>query len=159
MISPLLSDIPPVKLPYTIRVDQELHDNPKPTVYDIMVAGPDPVHEHMQAILQDPSFAEDLKKIKEKDDEINALFQAMMTSKSRHSFYSSMAKDPVTFLRRWVSSQKRDMEIILGDSRTGNGNEWISDEFRRGGENSIWSSENAKEAVDIMLARPGRWNK
>lgn len=140
-------------------MDSEFQANPTPTVYDVMVAGPDPVHEQILAIMQDPTFAEDLKKIKERDTDITALFQAISVSKNRYSFFNSMAKDPVTFLRRWASSQKRDLEIMVGDSRVGTGTEWVSDEFRRGGHDSIWNSENAKEAVDLLVNRPGRWGK
>ena len=146
-------------MPYTIRVDPEFQANPTPTVYDIMVAGPDSLYEQTQALIHDPSFEEDLKKIKEKDNEITNLVHAINVSKNRYSFFNSMTKDPVTFLRRWTSSQKRDLEIILGDSRVGTDTEWISDEFRRGGQESIWNSDNAKEAVDLLVNRPGRWGK
>ena len=124
-----------------------------------MIAGLDPYCKQIQALLHDPSFEEDLKKIKEKDNEIMNLIQAINVSKNRHSFFNSMAKDPVTFLRRWTSSQKRDLGIILGDSRVGTDTERISDEFRRGGQESIWNSDNAKEAVDLLVSRPSRWGK
>jgi SWI/SNF-related matrix-associated actin-dependent regulator of chromatin subfamily D len=156
---PHLSTLPPIKLAYTIRVDQEYQANPTPTVYDILVPGPDPLREQILAIAQNPSFADDLKKINELDKQIALTVQSINQSKARHSFFLSLSKDPVTFIKRWLSSQKRDMEIILGDSRVGTGNEWMGDEFRRGGKDGVWASDNIKEAVDLMVNRPGRWGK
>ena len=68
-----------------------------------------------------------------------------------------MSKDPATFVKRWVSSQKRDMENILGDSRVPLGTEWVADEFRRGGKDGVWGSENVKETVQLLVGQPGNW--
>ncbi|KAI2788623.1 hypothetical protein POX_e06644 [Penicillium oxalicum] len=114
-IGPHTSPMDPIKLPYTIRVDEEFHKSPTPTIYDIQVA-------------------------------------ALAHSRARHSFYKALAKDPATFLRRWINSQRRDLETIIGDANgVGDGS---GPEFRRGGPESAWETPVAKEAVRYMLAKP-----
>ena len=104
--------------------------------------------------MENPSFPDTLDKIKALDDELAEVIQAISSSKARHSFFSSMSKDPTTFIKRWVSSQKKDMEIILGDSRIGDGKEWMGEEFRRGGRQGVWGSDNVRESVGLMVAKP-----
>lgn len=126
---------------------------------------PDPLQDKIASILiRDESFKQDVLRIAEIDREIAFIVQQLHHSKARHSFFTSLSKDPGTFIKRWISSQKRDMEIILGDSRVGMGiglpgNEWMGDEFRRGGANGVWGSENAKEAAGFLVYKPGRWGK
>lgn len=82
-----------------------------------------------------------------------------------------MAADPVAFLKRWISSQKRDLEVILGESsRPGvrlpaamreekapdDSGLSLGDEWRKGGERGIWGGQNARESVGLFLARGGR---
>lgn len=159
-ITPHLLPLPPIKLPYTIRVDPEYQANPTPTVYDVLVLGLDPLQEKMLSVMQrNPEYVETLGDISRLDSEIALAVQHLVNSKSRHSFFTSMSKDPTTFIKQWISSQKRDMEIILGDSRVGSGNEWMGDEFRRGGKDGVWGSENVKETVGLLVARPGTWGR
>jgi SWI/SNF-related matrix-associated actin-dependent regulator of chromatin subfamily D len=82
-----------------------------------------------------------------------------------------MASDPVNFLKRWISSQKRDLEVILGEA-TRPGVRWpetvtadntvplderaLGDEWRRGGKDGVWGSQVAKESVGLFLARGGK---
>jgi len=94
--------------------------------------------------------------------------QALTDSKAKHAFFSSMAKDPKAFLKRWISSQKRDLEIITGQTLRGNYEVeeirkegkpaefvWggMGEEFRRGGKDSVWGTEHARESVGLMVAK------
>ena len=104
--------------------------------------------------MENPDYPETLHNIARLDDELAHIIQAINNSKARHSFFSSMSRDPTTFIKRWVSSQKRDMEIILGDSRIGSGAEWMGEEFRRGGRDGVWGSDNVRESVGLMVTKP-----
>ncbi|KAJ5085364.1 hypothetical protein N7532_010135 [Penicillium argentinense] len=149
MIGPHTSPMEPIKLPYTIRVDEDFHKDPTPTIYDIRVAVEDPLRAKMMALTQNPKYAAGLHQIAALDDQVALIIQALNHSSARHSFYTALSKDPVAFLRRWVNSQRRDLETILGDAADGTG-----PEFRRGGSNSAWETPVAKDAVRYMLAKP-----
>lgn len=62
-----------------------------------------------------------------------------------------LSKNPTEFIARWLSSQKRDLEVIAGEAARGGGEDASGDEWRRGGKNSIWGSENVKESVNLMV--------
>jgi SWI/SNF-related matrix-associated actin-dependent regulator of chromatin subfamily D len=88
------------------------------------------------------------------DEQIALAVQAMQASKAKHDFFEAMARDPVGFTKRWVSSQRRDLEVILGEAnRGGGGEEGLGEEWRRGGREGVWGGEKAKESVGLFLAR------
>jgi SWI/SNF-related matrix-associated actin-dependent regulator of chromatin subfamily D len=151
---PHLHPLPPVKLPYTIRVDPDHHSNPEPTVYDIKVATEDPIRMKVLAMSQNPEYHSALKQIAQLDDSLATIVQAIQHSKAKHTFYRSMAKDPVPFVNRWMSSQKRDLEVITGSAMRGGGEDGSGPEFARGGSKGIWSSALVSEAVRYRLAKP-----
>ena len=153
-IAPHLRPLPPISLPYTIRVDEDFHKNPKPTIYDIQVTVENPLRAKMIGFITDPGYAGMLKEVAGLDDQLARLVQAVSMSKSKHAFFSSLSEDPVTFFRNWLSSQKRDLEVIDGEAPRGGGEHASGDEWRRGGENSVWTTENAKETVNVILSRP-----
>lgn len=144
----------PIKLPYTIRVDQDFHRNPTPTIYDIRVAVDDPLRQKMIALTSNPQYAASIRQISLLDDQLALIIQALMHSKARHSFYTALSKDPANFIRRWLNSQRRDLETILGEATRGGGEDGNAPEFRRGGDNSVWNAPVAREAVRYMLAKP-----
>jgi SWI/SNF-related matrix-associated actin-dependent regulator of chromatin subfamily D len=148
------SPLNPIKLPYTIRLDEEFHNNPTPTVYDIRVAVEDPLRQKMLALTSNPQYPASLRQIGVLDDQLALIIQALMHSKARHSFYTALSEDPATFVRRWLRSQRRDLETILGEAVRGGGEDGSGPEFRRGGTNSAWNAPVAREAVRYMLARP-----
>lgn len=41
--------------------------------------------------------------------------QALHSSKLKKDFMTSFVEDPVGFLNKWVSSQSKDLEVVLGD--------------------------------------------
>lgn len=108
----------------------------------------------MVALTSNPQYTASLRQINVLDDQLAIIIQAIMHSKARHSFYTALSRDPATFVRRWLSSQRRDLETILGEAVRGGGEDGSGPEFRRGGTNSAWNAPVAREAVRYMLARP-----
>ncbi|KAH0087391.1 hypothetical protein KCU66_g18404, partial [Aureobasidium melanogenum] len=84
---------------------------------------------------------------------------ALLLEKARHlnskrKFLLSLSRDPATFVKRWTSSQQRDLEIILAEAGRGGGDEgYAGEEFRRGGKDGAWGTDLAREAVGLWLAR------
>lgn len=74
-------------------------------------------------------------------------------AKAKHDFFLSLARDPANFLRRWTGSQRRDLEVILGDE-VGEGEEW-----RWGGKEGVWGGEGVVGAVGVWAARRGLGNR
>lgn len=153
-IGPHTSPLDPIKLPYTIRVDEEFHEDPSPTIYDIRVAVEDPLRTKMLALTQNPHYASGLRQIALLDDQLALIIQALTHSRARHAFFTALSKDPATFLRRWINSQRRDLETIMGEATRGGGEDGSGPEFRRGGQDSAWDTIVAREAVRYMLAKP-----
>ena len=108
----------------------------------------------MIAFSNDPRYATSIRQIGLLDDQLTLVIQAIMHSKARHSFYSALAEDPARFIRRWLNSQRRDLETILGEATRGGGEDGSGPEFRRGGSEGAWNAPVAREAVRYMLARP-----
>lgn len=153
-IGPHTSPMEPIKLPYTIRVDEEFHSDATPTVYDIQVAVEDPLRTKMMALTQNPQYAAGMRQIASLDDQVALIVQALTHSRARHSFYTALSKDPANFVRRWINSQRRDLETVLGEAGRGGGEDGSAPEFRHGGTDSPWDTVVAQEAVRYMLAKP-----
>lgn len=153
-IGPHTSPMDPVKLPFTIRVDEDFHEDPTPTVYDIQVAVEDPLRAKMMSLTQNPKYTAGMRQITTLDDQVALIIQSLTHSRARHSFYTALSNDPVTFVRRWVNSQRRDLETILGEAQRGGGEDGSGPEFRRGGADGPWDSTVAREAIRYMLAKP-----
>ncbi|KAI1127984.1 hypothetical protein F5Y10DRAFT_265554 [Nemania abortiva] len=152
-ITPHLRPLPPVQLPYTIRLDEQFHKDPQPTVYDVRVAVDDPLREKMSAFLNNSGYAGMLKEVASLDEQLAIIIQAVHVSKAKHDFLQSLSEDPATFVRNWLSSQKRDLEVILGEAMRGGGENATGDEWRKGGQDSIWGTVNARESVNALLSR------
>jgi SWI/SNF-related matrix-associated actin-dependent regulator of chromatin subfamily D len=150
---PHLKPLAPIKLPYTIRVDEDFHKDPQPTVYDVRVLVNEPLRAKTD-FLQNPQFAGTLKEVAALDDQLALLVQGISASKAKHTFFTSMATDPANFVKQWLSSQKRDIDVIMGEATRGGGEDATGDEWRRGGRDSVWATQNARESVNVMLAKP-----
>ncbi|KAF2733469.1 hypothetical protein EJ04DRAFT_495305 [Polyplosphaeria fusca] len=161
LVKPHLTALPPVQLAYTIRVDKPyISPSPDsntppscPTIYDVQVALDDPLQPLVFELLRPKNSVETLQHIHNIDDQLVLLMGAISQSKAKHAFYTSMSKDPVAFLKRWLSSQKRDLEVIIGEATRGGGEDASGEEWRRGGEESVWAGETARESVALWLAR------
>lgn len=108
----------------------------------------------MLALTTSQRYPTMLQKISGLDDQLALVVQALLHSKAKHSFYTTLSKDPANFVTRWNNSQRRDLETILGEATRGGGEDGTGPEFRRGGENGVWDTAVAKEAVRYMLAKP-----
>jgi len=152
-VSGHLQPLPPVKLMYTIRVDEEFHKDPQPTIYDVRVAVDDPLRSKLIPFVQNPQYASMLKEVAVLDDQLAVLVQAIGVSKAKHAFFTALGNDPANYIRSWLSSQKRDLDIMFGEATRNGGQAASGDEWRRGGRDSIWATQNAKESVNLILAK------
>lgn len=146
-----MTSLPPVKLPYTIRVDKEFHENPQPTIYDIRVSIDDPLRAALSAYLTNPSYAHNLREIASLNEHLAVLVLKIGNSKAKHNFFDALSKNPTEFIAKWLSSQKRDLEVIAGEATRGGGEDASGDEWRKGGEDGIWGSENVRESVNLLV--------
>ncbi|KAI1933549.1 SWI/SNF and RSC complex subunit Ssr3 [Ophidiomyces ophidiicola] len=154
LIGPHCTPLPPIKIPFTIRVDKEFHDNPVPAIYDIRLAVDDVMRRRMVRLTAATEFPSMLRQVSKLDDQLALVIQALHHSKAKHSFFINLSKDPVHFIKRWFLSQRRDLEIILGESAKAGRTDPDAPEFRRGGSGSAWDTPIAKEAIRYMLSRP-----
>ncbi|KAG4305727.1 hypothetical protein PORY_000637 [Pneumocystis oryctolagi] len=110
MINKHLLPLDPIIIKYTICTDKDF--NMSDFAYDIEVDVDDPIRQKMINILSSVSSQ---KKIAELDDQIASIIQAINSSKVKHNFLEGFAQNPAVFIEKWLSSQSRDLEIILGD--------------------------------------------
>ncbi|KAM3065162.1 SWI/SNF and RSC complex subunit Ssr3 [Clarireedia jacksonii] len=141
----------PVRLNYTIRVDKEFHENPQPTIYDVQVTVEDPLRAALEAATKNPDYASSLVEISKLDKQLAILVRAISNSKSKHAFLDALSKNPTEFIMKWISSQKRDLEIVAGDGMRGGGEDATNDEWRRGGSDGVWGTENVKEIASSFV--------
>ena len=144
-IIPHLHPLPPYKLRYTIRMDPEYDGSP--TVYDVRVAADDPIRARIYGMTHNPKYHDTLRQITGLDDQLAVLIQELHHLKAKHSFYAAFAKDPVNFIKRWMSSQQRDLDIIVGERGEKSG----SMEFEKGGPDGVWNSDIVHECVRYIL--------
>ncbi|RMZ82684.1 hypothetical protein DV738_g1589, partial [Chaetothyriales sp. CBS 135597] len=150
-IMPHLHPLTPVRLPYTIRVDEAYISNPEPTVYDVKITVDDPLRAaKAMAYAQTPASAASLRHISQLDDQIAIIIQAIQQHKAKHTFFKNFAKDPVTFVRKWYASQQHDLSVLLGEAEKG---DVAGLEFAKGGKDGVWGSEVVNEAVRYRLAK------
>ncbi|KAI5358140.1 Putative SWIB/MDM2 domain-containing protein [Septoria linicola] len=169
--------LPPIQLKYTIRVDksyitgtkdpnspsaflQDDGEEPKvnlkpcqPTAYDIRVPLPNPLGHQLTRFHTSKTHLHDLQSIVKIDDDLALLVQKVHQTNAKRKFYNNLSKDPTSFVKRWISSQQRDLEVILAEATRGGGEDATNEEFRRGGKDGVWGSELARESVGLWLAR------
>lgn len=161
LITPHISPLAPLPLPYTIRVDPSFHSSPTPpaTIYALRLPTPSPLPALKAPIAylnphptpHPTPHATVLRQLSLYDDHLALLVSAIAHSKAKHAFLSEMSRDPVGFVNRWVKSQKRDMEVIVGEA--GKGEEAMGEEWRRGGKSGAWGTENVRESVGLMVQK------
>lgn len=121
------------------------------------VAVDDPLRGKLLSFIQNPQHAAALRDVAALDDQLATLAQAVAHSKAKHAFLTSMERDPVGFVRGWLASQKRDLDIILGEAARGGATAaedvTAADEWRRGGPHSVWNTPNARESVNVLLSK------
>ncbi|KIX03117.1 uncharacterized protein Z518_06667 [Rhinocladiella mackenziei CBS 650.93] len=148
-----LHPLPPVRLPYTVHLDEAFHTanpEPKPTIYDIQVMVEDPLRALILKMTQNPEHQAQLRQIAKLDEELAIVIQKIHLHKARHAFFSGFAKDPIGFCDKWMKSQKKDLSVILGEAEKG---DVAGMELAKGGDDSVWNSDLVREAVRYRLAK------
>lgn len=103
--------------------------------------------------LTNQTYAQNLREITVLNDHLAIIIQKISSSKSKHKFLDELANDPTNFISRWFSSQKRDLEIISGETTRGVSDDTSGDEWRKGGQDGIWASDNVRESVSLMVSQ------
>ena len=172
LIHPHLRPAKPITLNYTIRCDADFHNNPKPTVYLLRVPANAPAQRDNpsdplapSSILAALASRDDLQRFKELDSHQASLVQAIASTKAKRDFYADMAHDPVNFTRKWMISQRTDLETVLGEGSRFEG-DWASQvgfggasrgalrgEWVKSGKDSVWGSKEIEEAVGMMVSK------
>jgi len=152
------SPLPPLPLPYTIRVDPTFHTTspPPPTIYHIPVPLPPTPPPYLTSStnpLSPQSASQTLHSIRALDSSVALTIQALQASKAKHAFMDSMSKDPAGFLKRWMGSQRRDMEVMLGERWGVDEGGMQGREWRRGGGGGVWGTEGVRESVGLMVSK------
>ncbi|CAG8466653.1 10824_t:CDS:10 [Acaulospora colombiana] len=111
LINKHLLPVDPISIDYTIRVDKEFHQSRY--AYDIEVEVDDP----NKAKLSIPTSMANQKEIQSLDDKIAQCVQSINNSKTKRDFLLNFATSPVEFINKWIASQSRDLEVILGESK------------------------------------------
>lgn len=93
-------------------VDKPFHQCSK--AYDIQVELDSSVRQKMMNIV---SSTQVQKEIMGLDDKIVQCVQSINNSKIKRDFLMEFSKEPVEFINRWVASQARDLEVILGENK------------------------------------------
>ena len=154
VLGPHLTSLPPLELEYTIRCDAAYAQNPTPTIYDVRVPIDSNLRLALQAFTNNVAYAGTLQKVQALNDEAAVIVQALGQSKAKHGFLDGVARDPVGVLQKWVGSQKRDLDVILGEGARGG--DPTGDEWRVGGERGVWAGEGVRQTVQLMMSSKGR---
>lgn len=163
LLHPHLQTLPPIQLKYTIRVDKDYIRGSSdaalsasaPTIYDVRVPLANPLVAQLTRFHTSKSHLTTLQQIVQTDDDLALLVQKIHHTNAKRKFYDNLAKDPTNFVKRWVSSQQRDLEVILAEATRGGGEDAGGEEWRRGGMEGVWGSDVARESVGLWLARNG----
>ncbi|PKK72158.1 hypothetical protein RhiirC2_710595 [Rhizophagus irregularis] len=111
LINMHLQPIDPITIDYTIRVDKEFHQSRY--AYDIEVEVDDPNKLRLLSVFNNNASQREVQNL---DDKIVQCVQSINNSKTKRDFLLNFAKSPVEFINKWVASQSRDLEVILGES-------------------------------------------
>ncbi|KAI5858667.1 hypothetical protein BZA05DRAFT_330538 [Tricharina praecox] len=134
----------PIVIKYLVRCDVAASMSPQ--IHDVTIFIDDPIRQKMHAVMQSPSYIGMLREISTIDDHIAMLVQAINHSKAKRDFWRSLAEDPAEFVKRWVSSQKRDLDTLSGETP---GRMVEEDEVRKAAQ---WK-ERVAESVYLLLVK------
>ncbi|KAG2173269.1 hypothetical protein INT43_004643 [Umbelopsis isabellina] len=112
LIDQHLSRPDPIVIDYTIRVDREFYQSRK--AYDIDVELDSLLKQKMMTTVAGTNTQKEILAL---DDKIVQCVQSINNSKIKRDFLLQFAGSPVEFINKWIASQARDLEIILGESQ------------------------------------------
>ncbi|KAL1933487.1 hypothetical protein VTP01DRAFT_7577 [Rhizomucor pusillus] len=102
----------PIELNYTIRVDKDFHQCPQ--AFDVDVELDSVIRQKMMNTVASTQVQKDIMQL---DDKIVQCVQSINNSKIKRDFLLQFANHPVEFINKWIASQARDLEVILGESK------------------------------------------
>ncbi|KAI8994456.1 hypothetical protein BDB01DRAFT_846506, partial [Pilobolus umbonatus] len=107
-----LSRPDPIVLKYTIKVDQQSTQNPY--AYDMDVELDSVLRHKMMHVV---ASTQAQKEILGMDDKIIQCIQSIDNSKVKRDYLLQFSQKPIEFINKWIASQARDLEIILGETK------------------------------------------
>ncbi|OBZ86105.1 SWI/SNF-related matrix-associated actin-dependent regulator of chromatin subfamily D member 1 [Choanephora cucurbitarum] len=112
LIQHQLSAPDPIVIDYTIRVDKQFHRSN--TAYDIDVELDNVARQRMMNAVAATQLQKDVMAL---DDKIVQCVQSINNSKIKRDFLTQFCVSPIEFINKWITSQARDLEIILGETK------------------------------------------
>ncbi|KAF9433885.1 SWI SNF, matrix associated, actin dependent regulator of chromatin, sub d, member 1 [Entomortierella beljakovae] len=163
LIGRFLSPPEPIVLEYTVRVDKPYHLSSY--CYDLDVEVDDPlfkskINSLLSSTSLSPANATNSlpKQIHAQDEQIMQYIQSMHNSKTKRDFLLRFANDPADFLDRWVASQSRDLEVILGESHVNLEEQRRSDFYNQQWVNEAvfhyMTAKNQKKLQELLGGQP-----
>ncbi|KAK9477963.1 hypothetical protein V1514DRAFT_332471 [Lipomyces japonicus] len=132
-----LLPLDPIVINYTIKVNTELTQLEQPLEIEVDVESPQ--RKNLEQLLINYNNQDEILAL---DDQIGITIQELANSKLRRDFFAQMAHDPAGFVDRWVGSQARDLEIVLGDR------ELQSEDVRR---SNFYTNDVLEESVFLLV--------
>ena len=88
--------------------------------YDINIDIEDPIKQKMtNSISTYLPNSESTQKISALDEEISQTAIAIRNVVMKRDFLNEFSKDSATFIKNWINSQSRDMDLLLGTEHAG----------------------------------------
>ncbi|KAG2234565.1 hypothetical protein INT48_000468 [Thamnidium elegans] len=107
-----LSRPDPIVLEYTINVDKQFNHSTK--AYDMDVELDSVVRQKMMNVVASSQTQKDIMAL---DDKIVQCVQSINNSKIKRNFLIQFSRNPIEFINKWITSQARDLEAILGETK------------------------------------------
>ncbi|KAJ8656680.1 hypothetical protein O0I10_007527 [Lichtheimia ornata] len=104
----------PIVINYTITMDTDSRHSLE--AYDLDVELDSIIRQKMIASV---ASTQAQKEVLALDDKIVQCVQNINNSKSRRDFLLHFAQHPVNFINKWIATQTRDLEAVVGDSKIG----------------------------------------
>ncbi|RKP23721.1 hypothetical protein SYNPS1DRAFT_30522 [Syncephalis pseudoplumigaleata] len=146
LLAPLLLPMDPVIIDYMIRVDKHYHQSPY--AFDVEVELPDEAgRQRLRALLTNTAAQKDITAL---DEKITQYIQAINNAKTKRDFLREFAASPAEFIHRWIASQNRDLEVILGESHVNLEERRRADFFQK-----PWVQEAITHYLNARLSIPG----
>ncbi|ORE10749.1 Yip1-domain-containing protein [Rhizopus microsporus var. microsporus] len=102
----------PIVLEYTIRVDKRFNMSSK--AYDVDVELDSVLKQKMMNVVAASQVQKDILSL---DDKIVQCVQSINNSKMKRDFLMQFSSHPIEFINKWIHSQARDIEAVLGETK------------------------------------------
>ncbi|RKP07180.1 SWI/SNF complex 60 kDa subunit, partial [Thamnocephalis sphaerospora] len=146
LLAPLLLPLDPVVIEYTIRVDKHYHQSP--FAYDVEIEVPDEAgRQRLRTLLVNTAAQKDIAAL---DEQITQHIQAINNAKVKRDFLREFSTSPSEFVHRWIASQNRDLEVVLGESHVNLEERRRADFFKK-----PWVQEAITHYLGARLSTPG----